>query len=367
MSIHRGDTAMLNESVGKCENLSELKEILNRNNEYHYEWKQYINKLVEKNHVNYVQMAKICHSSRNTVKKWCREGVIPQNRQTFLKIAFGFRLNLEETNELLQYYGKYPRLYAKTMEDAICIFLLSHKDDETGDLYLIYQKMHDMVLDKMQKDKAKKVPIESMDTLELEGYIKEQKTLDDFAKFMEQNYASFQTSFQKLIDFIELFINAKEENMHRFFKHNRLDFSYEKMMSQLKNRKEFPDRTKLILLGVHLNMSMEYINNMLALAYMAPMCAKDNLECVVMYVVESAYLNNPSYTIESAMILKHYEGNPAIRQKCEEILEKYWNPDEEYKAVSSEDKDLQFNENISTYLKEVLNDLQWDDEIFRYL
>ena len=159
MSIHRGDTAMLNESVGKCENLSELKEILNRNNEYHYEWKQYINKLVEKNHVNYVQMAKICHSSRNTVKKWCREGVIPQNRQTFLKIAFGFRLNLEETNELLQYYGKYPRLYAKTMEDAICIFLLSHKDEETGDLYLIYQKMHDMVLDKMQKDKAKKVPM----------------------------------------------------------------------------------------------------------------------------------------------------------------------------------------------------------------
>ena len=91
MSIHRGDTAILNESVGKCENLSELKEILNRNNEYHYEWKQYINKLVEKNHVNYVQMAKICHSSRNTVKKWCREGVIPQNRQPFLKIPFGIR------------------------------------------------------------------------------------------------------------------------------------------------------------------------------------------------------------------------------------------------------------------------------------
>ena len=67
-------------------------------------------------------------------------------------------------------------MYAKTMEDAICIFLLSHKDEETGDLYLIYQKMHDMVLDKMQKDKAKKVPMESMDTLELEGYIKERET-----------------------------------------------------------------------------------------------------------------------------------------------------------------------------------------------
>lgn len=364
MKFHLGDTAWINESVGKCENLAELKEILNRNNAYHYEWKQYINRLVEKNHVNYVQMAKICHSSRNTVKKWCRDGVIPQNRQTFIKIALGFRLDLDETNELLQHFGKYPRLYAKSMEDAICIFLLSHKEEEPGDLYTIYQQMHEVLLEKIQKT-IEENEVLRIDTVVLEKSIQNEKTLEDFEKFVIENNTVYQTSFQKLIDFIELFIKAKEENMHRFSEHNELDFSYEKMMSRLKKRKECPDRMMLILLGVHLNMSTEYINNMLSLAYMAPMCAKDNLECIIMYVVESAYLNNPSYTIESAMILKYYQENPDIQKKCEQILENYWKSDKEYKAVSKEDTTL--NENISSYLKEVLMELEWEQDIFRYL
>ena len=364
MNFHLGDTEWLNESVGKCENLAELKEILNRNNAYHYEWKQYINRLVEKNHVNYVQMATLCHSSRNTVKKWCRDGVIPQNRQTFIKIALGFRLDLDETNELLQRYGKYPRLYAKSMEDAICIFLLSHREEEQGDLYTIYQQMHEALLEKLQKTIEKNAAVR-IDTVVLEKSIQNEKTLEDFEKFVMENHTVYQTSFQKLIDFIELFIEAKEENMHRFSEHNQLDFSYEKMMSRLKKRKECPDRIKLILLGVHLNMSTEYINNMLSLAYMAPMSAKDNLECVVMYVVENAYLNNPSYMIESAMILKYYEENPDIQKKCERILENYWKSDKEYKAVSKEDMIL--NDNISGYLKEVLRELEWEEDIFRFL
>lgn len=367
MSIHRGDTTILNENVGKCESLLELKEILNRNNEYHYEWKQYINRLVEKNHVNYTQMAAICHSSRNTVKRWCREGVVPQNRHTLIKIALGFRLDLDETNELLQYYGKYPKLYAKTMEDAICIFLLCHKDEEQGDLYELYMKIHTMLLEKISDEHWKETVLKDVDTIILEGGIKTQKTLEDFENFILEKYDSFRTSFQKLIDFIELFIKSKEENMHRFSEHNQLDFSYEKMISQLKKHRGYPDRIKLILLGVHLNMSVEYINTMLSLAYMAPMCAKDNLECIIMYVVESAYTNNPAYTIESAMVLKYYEGNAQIQKKCRKILENYWSTDDKYWCDMRGEKNNSFNENISSYLKDVLEQLQWEDDIFRYL
>lgn len=367
MSIHCGDTAILNERVGKCESLVELREILNGNNQYHYEWKQYINRLVEKNHVNYTQMAVLCHSSRNTVKKWCREGVVPQNRQTFLKIALGFRMDLEEADELLQYYGKYPKLYAKTMEDAICIFLLCHSKEETGDLYEIYRNIHAVLTDKLREKPEKEKVLKRIDTVLFEGGIRSQKTLEDFETFLLEHYDLFQTSFQKLLDFIELFIKMKEENIHRFSERNKLDFSYEKMLSQLKRHNGYPDRLRLILLGVHLNMSVEYINMMLSLAHMAPMCAKDNLECVIMYVVESAYVNNPAYTIESAMVLKYYEESPQLQKRCQEILENYWKTDKEYQAGVLNDKNNLFEENISSYLKEVLEQLQWENDIFRYL
>ena len=85
------NTIDVNEQVSKCESLVELQEILSKNSNYYKDWKQYINRLVERKHMNYVQLSKACHCSRNTVKKWCREGAMPQNRETFLKIGLGLR------------------------------------------------------------------------------------------------------------------------------------------------------------------------------------------------------------------------------------------------------------------------------------
>lgn len=61
---------------------------------------------------------------------------------------------------------------------------------------------------------------------------------------------------------------------------------------------------------------MEQINYMLSLAYMKPMCAKDNLECIIMYAVENAYLMNPAYSVESAIILQHYKQNPVLQKNA---------------------------------------------------
>ena len=62
---------------------------------------------------------------------------------------------------------------------------------------------------------------------------------------------------------------------------------------------------------------------MLSLAYMKPMC-EDNLECIIMYAVENAYLMNPAYSVESAIILQHYKQNPVLQKKCRDILAQYW-------------------------------------------
>ena len=61
-------TVDVNDEVLKCEKLSELKELLNCNSDYYSEWKYYINLLMERSHMNYVQMSKACHCSRNTIK-----------------------------------------------------------------------------------------------------------------------------------------------------------------------------------------------------------------------------------------------------------------------------------------------------------
>lgn len=357
------NTLRLNDEVEKCETLAELQQILNQNSEYYQEWKRYINLLMERKHANYVQMARLCHSSKNTVKKWCREGAIPQNREAFFKIALGFRLNLEETNHLLQRYGKYPRLYAKSMEDAVCIFVIQHYPED-GDAYEYYLQLKERLLKILQRKEGKNANADR-DTNSMEEGVLSQKTMEEFEDFVIENRSAFLKSFEKLAEFIDLFIETRNDNIHNFVKSSELDFSYEKMLSMLKTKGECPNRMKLILLGVHLNMSLENINYMLSLAYMEPMCAKDNVECVVMYAVTNAYLNNPAYELESAMVLQYYERSPELQKKCYEIV-KAWDA---YAATTESQEDMHFmEESIGEYLRYIFEQLDWQDEqIYRLL
>lgn len=361
-------TVDVNDEVLKCEKLSELKELLNCNSDYYSEWKYYINLLMERSHMNYVQMSKACHCSRNTIKKWCRQGAIPQNRETFFKIGFAFRLTLDEFNRMLQKHGKYSKLYAKNMDDAVCIFVINHYPED-GDAYECYLQLKEHLLRRLREEDAG----DSIrrNTEDIEDGILSKESMDEFEDFIIANKPSYKQAFYKLIEFVELFIKEKAENIHRFVSYNGLDFAYEKMMSTLRMKGECPERLRLILLGVHLNMSLEQINYMLELAYMEPMCAKDNIECIVMYVVENAYLNNSAYTIESAIILQHYDKNPELQEKCKAILRRYWGTEgyRECKQVTINEGDLEYIDNsIGEYLKYVLAELEWDDDtILRYL
>lgn len=69
---------------------------------------------------------------------------MPQNRETFIKIGLGFRLTLDEFNDLLMRYGKYPRLYGKNMEDAVCIFVIHHYPKD-GDAYEFYRQLKEQL------------------------------------------------------------------------------------------------------------------------------------------------------------------------------------------------------------------------------
>lgn len=361
-------TMDINDEVSRCDNISELKEILIQNSSYYSDWKRYINRLMEKSHMNYVQMAKRCHCSRNTVKKWCREGAIPQNRETFLKIGFAFRLEYDEFDMMLKRYGKYSGLYAKNMSDAICIFVINHyPDNEHTDAYECYLQCKEYLLMSLRQTDG--CIVAPKDTFQIEEELLGCDSREEFEKFILDNRASYQQTFSNLIAFLELLISKKGENMHRFAQYNELDFSYEKMISALRLKRECPDRLRLILLGVNMNLSLEDINYMLSLAYMESMCAKDKLECIIMYVVEDAYLNNPPYMYESAMVLQHYENDPKLQNRCKDILNKYWETKEDNKSNIMDKRIPNYIENgLSDYLRYVLSELDWEDEtIYKYI
>lgn len=57
-------------------------------------------------------------------------------------------------------------------------------------------------------------------------------------------------------------------------------------------KKWIPTRNKIISLGIHLSMDHEQIDEMLEIAHMEPLCAKNIFESVIMFILDDVSLNN---------------------------------------------------------------------------
>ena len=64
-----------------------------------------------------------------------------------------------------------------------------------------------------------------------------------------------------------------------------------KCVYEIKKHRWFPTRTKLISLGIHLNMNVDSLNELLELAHMSPLYAKNPVECALLFAIENADLN----------------------------------------------------------------------------
>ena len=359
MEIYEVNTQICNDQVARCEDINEFKEILDKNSQYYKDWKFYINRLVEVNHLNYVQMGELCMCSKNTVKRWCNEGKLPQNREAFIKIALGLRMNLEQTNYLLRRYGKYPGLYPKCIEDAICIFVINNPINNKKS-YLYYQELKQRYINYIHQSKISSVNNE-VNTHLLNQELNSKSTEADFELFIKQNEIVFQNSYHKLLSFIELFIKAQKNSIHEFVKEHTLNATFDKMLSQLRNKREVPKRMNLIVIGVHLNMSLEQLNELLSYAYMEPICAKDKIESAVLYAVENAYLTNPSFAYENAMRIRDLVDDNQVKKKCQEIIKDYW-AIQSYSRESSLEEYNHLEEGISEYLKWILEEVEIEDQ-----
>lgn len=368
MKIKQGNTKLFQDKVTRCEEIEDLKVIMHMNSGNFLEWKKFINALIEVNDLSYEKLGKLCYCSKNTAKKWCLEGKLPQNRNAFIKIALGLGLDLEMTNDLLQRFGKYPKLYAKNMEDAILIYVLSHPDFNR-DPYEYFLEIKNNCIEYMNIDENKNLydVIDVCNTQCFFDRIINSESKCAFEVFIVNNIKSFSKSYTNLIKYIDMFILSNNNSIHDFVQSKNLNPVFDKFLSALRRKREVPNRTKLIVLGIHLNMTLEQLNKMLEFAYMEPLCVKDKIECAVIYAIENAHLNNPGLAYENAIYLKNYSQNEDIQNQCKNIIRNYMNS-KTYERMGDSSEIINIEEDLSIYLKWVLKEIELDkDEMFSLL
>lgn len=75
--------------VINCEEVDELKEILNAYSPYYSKWRDYINNIMLSRGLSYEKLGKKCGFSKNTIKSWIKNNKVPKSRESFIKLAWG--------------------------------------------------------------------------------------------------------------------------------------------------------------------------------------------------------------------------------------------------------------------------------------
>jgi transposase len=344
--IRDGRTVVMLDELERCEDIDDLQLILSKNSPYFTDWKAFINYMVSVNGYSYSQFAKKCGIGHNTIISWCEKGSLPRSRNQFIQLAFGLKMSLDEMNGFLQRYGKYPRLYPKNIEDAIFIFALNQGITYKAAISL--QTHFHQIIESYSSTKAeKKLPADNFETIILETKLLSLNDIKQFESFVAENVNAFMSSYEKLISYIDNYIeintidfaDTDSQNSLNSFLHSKLSNpalinQYNKVISQLRNYRIVPKRNVLIVLGIYLDMSVTDVNQMLYMAGMEALCAKDKVECIIIYAIENAILNNPDIEFSNALLLKNFTENPELKENCRKIINRY-----EMNTYRSKDED----------------------------
>ncbi len=290
------DTGKLFDRILICEDLEEFRQnILDSVVSQQIMWKEKIKEIIEENNYTKVQLAKLCGVSRITVNGWC-SGAVPKQRETFIRIGFAARYDLSKMNILLTRYGRYPELYPKSLEDSVCIFVLSSK--EMPHTYERYQMILNTIKIKMNIENTKTAYIH--ETKEALNKILELSTEQEFKEFADKNAYIYKNQYNKLYAYIEAFLRVNKyieadnasRSTHFLANGQQWSSSLRQCVSAIHQKKWYPMRTKIISLGLHLNMDTDQINEMLKHAHMESLYAKNPFESAIIYALENAKLED---------------------------------------------------------------------------
>lgn len=242
-------------------------------------------------------LARLCDVSEMTVRKWMK-GALPQNRDMYICIGFAAGYGLDEMNEFLRKYGRCPQLYVKSLEDSVCMFVLQSASIEHT--YNAYKKTLEKVqneVEGIQNDHDQQV----YGTMDLSNFFARVRSEAEMIAFAQEHVPSYKEKYNRLYDYIMEYVrkNCKgaldESNDKTSFGEMARGARWPKPLirciSDIGKKRWFPQRQKIIALGLRLNMDVEAINKMLEYAQMAPLYARSPFEAAIMWAIQEAKLS----------------------------------------------------------------------------
>ncbi len=289
------ETVFIKEEIARCEDLEDLKEIVfPKIRTQQDEWSRKVNDIIKEKGFTKSKFAELCGVSRVSVDKWCK-GSIPKNRETFLRIGMAAGYSLEKVNQLLQRYGQYPALYSKSLEDCVCIYVINqgYGEDTIEKYQFILNKIKENII---RDDNAEDVA--NVTTEKFDAKLSEVQGEDELEQFITDNIAMFSNAYHKFYAYVKMNIAtnymdpAYAGSVFEMAEVQGWSSSLRQCVSAIRQNKWYPTRNKIISLGLHLSMDHEQIDEMLELAHMEPLCAKNIFESVIMFILDDASLKD---------------------------------------------------------------------------
>lgn len=300
------DTGIISSNLNSCGDIDELKDqLLPLLQSQRVLWSEKLEQILSENSYTCRQLAELCKVSEPAVRKW-RKGVLPQSRDMYIRIGFAARYDLEKMNAFLKRYGKCPQLYVKSLEDSVCIFVL--QSDSLAHTYETYLDLLGLIRQEIQGTAAAERP--TFTTTHLSEYFSSVRTKEEMIDFAKANAPSYRQAYFRLYSYIIAFLQINIQNevendkdkrkgsFNSMAKESGWSSSLRHCISEIRNKRWFPLRHKVISLGLHLNMDTEEINRMLEYAQMDPLYVKNPVEAAIIWAVEEAKLS----TLEDKII-----------------------------------------------------------------
>ncbi|MBR5430391.1 MAG: helix-turn-helix transcriptional regulator [Firmicutes bacterium] len=315
-------TCRIRDEIERAEELSELERLLDKYASVFQTWPEVLRRLMTESGLSYVRLAERTGISRNTLRRWAVQGGAPRCRSAYVRLGFGFLMDSARTNELLSRHGGYQPLYPRDLFDAVCIFLLDRQQHTYAEAEALYAQCQALPREDAGENGTAYARRQLGQFLDRE----------EFLLFVEQHRDLFRRPHRRLQEHVSQLLRArghdtiagKPLSVHGMFAAEGIPSRFEKDISNLLVHGLTPRRERLIALGIHLGLLHDGIDRLLAEADMEPLCAKNRVECVVIYVLQQLSLAHPELSLEHAArmlaVTDDAETEQQIRRYIREFL-----------------------------------------------
>ena len=303
------NTRILEDKLRSCANIREYQHLVQEHAAQYAGWNKHICGLLRdrccREEKSNAALAQACGIKDPSYVKKQLKDAIPAERNQVIALAMVLKLNLDETNELLVKHARYHRLYSRNPDDAIWIYIIEKRC--TGvpiELFEAYKKVYEEETDHFIRTSAPMHPL--MGTRILQDNIRQcaakssraaiQEPANDqfFREMVRQNLPDYIHAYHRLMDYLDKRMLMFPSANVMFADNKSFKNTYYEKMRELRNEHKLPSRNFLIALGLRLAMTKKELNEMLDLASMGSLYAKDRLESAIIFLLEDLYRNIPA-------------------------------------------------------------------------